>query len=286
MLFVVNAMESVLSRSSFTERSAVCPSVFVILSAKLRNYSHPGQHGCLRPACDESWWIQIHVDGSKNSETFFQCKRSHFKQMYDFSLFLFFRLREGGGGRTVPSVSRVFALALTSTETLTLIGAVSFPFPFFLTCGHTRWSCKRLCSFHKVTCRCCAQLRDPLKILVRKSTAGRFLSLSPRRRLWPTSCADTRTQFNSTSPSTPTPRCSSSHIPTPLIKRRTTMIWWVVWMIHESIHQQWKTYSTVVSKPLWTNIVSQAWDGPRSCPEDQTILQKHLHIWSWSSHIM
>lgn len=176
--------------------------------------------------------------------------------MYDFSLFLFFRLREGGGGRTVPSVSRVFALALTSTETLMLIGAVSFPFPFFfLMCGRTRWSCKGLCSFHKVTCRCCAQLRDPLKILVRKSTAGRFLSLSPRRRLWPTSCADTRTQFNSTSPSTPTPRCSSSHIPTPLIKRRTTTIWWVVWMIHESIQQQWKTYSTVVSKPLWTHIV-------------------------------
>lgn len=122
-------------------------------------------------------------------------------------------------------------------------------------CGRTRWSCKGLCSFHKVTCRCCAQLRDPLKILVRKSTAGRFLSLSPRRRLWPTSCADTRTQFNSTSPSTPTPRCSSSHIPTPLIKRRTTTIWWVVWMIHESIQQQWKTYSTVVSKPLWTHIV-------------------------------
>lgn len=122
-------------------------------------------------------------------------------------------------------------------------------------CGRTRWSCKGLCSVHKVTCRCCAQLRDPLKILVRKSTAGRFLSLSPRRRLWPTSCADTRTQFNSTSPSTPTPRCSSSHIPTPLIKRRTTTIWWVVWMIHESIQQQWKTYSTVVSKPLWTHIV-------------------------------
>lgn len=54
--------------------------------------------------------------------------------MYDFSLFLFFRLREGGGGRTVPSVSRVFALALTSTETLMLTGAVSFPFPFFFSC--------------------------------------------------------------------------------------------------------------------------------------------------------
>lgn len=57
-------------------------------------------------------------------------------------------------------------------------------------------------------------------------TVGSIRSPSRRCKLWPSSCAPTRTLSNFTSPSIPTHSCCSFRTPTPLSRSQTTLSWW------------------------------------------------------------
>lgn len=86
---------SVSQWSSSTKVSVLSPTGFVILWAKPRHYQHPGQHGCLRPACYEPWRIPVHMDNSKNPPN--RCAPAAVKEeaiSTGFMIFFFFFVSE------------------------------------------------------------------------------------------------------------------------------------------------------------------------------------------------
>ena len=143
-------------------KSILSPSVFVILRPEPRHYPHPGQHGRLHPACHEPRWIQVHLDNRNDTPNAAHIPSSHsfetnkppkkrerekkIRVNRTQDLFLFFSgPRTECGGRTARSAGAAAASGLTSTETLTLAGAVSFSQPTICPMMQTCLKCRHSC---------------------------------------------------------------------------------------------------------------------------------------------
>lgn len=77
-----------------------------ILQDKPRHYGHPGQHGCLHPACYEPRWIPVHMDHSENTYCFAECSCLCIENNYDNLWFPLIYLPQNRMWRKNRSVNR------------------------------------------------------------------------------------------------------------------------------------------------------------------------------------